>query len=97
MGGTSQVYQRSITARTGSPPQSWLCQPQLAPVFSFDLAPSSWCEGREFSFDLAPPIRGLSEARGRGLGAGGLMSETAFRLAWVSWVITSPPMRPGRV
>src|SRR5437588_9496473 len=33
----------------------WPCQPQLAPPFSFDLAPRSVALGLEFSFDLAPP------------------------------------------
>jgi hypothetical protein len=34
----------------------WLCQPQLAPLFFFDLAPSSRVRGWWFSFDLAPPV-----------------------------------------
>src|SRR6266851_9172941 len=39
----------------------WLCQPELAPLFSFDLAPPRGSAEREFSFDLAPlpagPVR----------------------------------------
>lgn len=35
---------------------TWLCQPQLAPLFFFDLAPPSRVRGWWFSFDLAPPV-----------------------------------------
>jgi hypothetical protein len=36
-------------------PRLWPCQPQLAPQFSFYVAPHSVVLGLEFSFDLAPP------------------------------------------
>jgi hypothetical protein len=34
----------------------WPCQPQLAPPFSFHVAPHSVAPGWEFSFDLAPAL-----------------------------------------
>ncbi len=82
---------------------AWLCQPQLAPVFSFDLAPPLAVPGWEFSSDLAPRLAGRArrgqKRRGLELAAGGVMSEMAVRIAWVSWVITSsrPPMMVARV
>ncbi len=36
--------------------REWPCQPQLAPRFSFDLAPHSVAPGQEFFFDLAPSL-----------------------------------------
>ena len=33
----------------------WLCQPELAPLFSCDLAPPGVRRAGEFFFDLAPP------------------------------------------
>jgi hypothetical protein len=33
----------------------WLCQPELAPLFSFDLAPPGRPAEEKFSSDLAPP------------------------------------------
>src|SRR5260370_21133334 len=88
----------------GPPPQvsdgqavAWLCQPQLAPVFSFDLAPPLAVPGWEFSSDLAPRLAGRArrgqKRRGLELAAGGGMSEKAVRIAWASWGSTSsrPP------
>ena len=42
----------------------WPCQPQLAPPFSFYVAPHSVVPGLEFSFDLAPALWGGLEAGG---------------------------------
>jgi hypothetical protein len=36
--------------------RGWPCQPQLAPPFSFHVAPHSVAPGWEFSFDLAPAL-----------------------------------------
>ena len=51
----------------------WPCQPQLAPLFSAScyVAPHSVARGLEFSFDLAPRLRG-------GLEAGGGIGVAAF-------------------
>src|SRR5258707_14736234 len=38
----------------------WPGQPQLAPPFSFNLAPRSVAPGVEVSFDLAPPSGGIA-------------------------------------
>jgi conjugative relaxase-like TrwC/TraI family protein len=41
-------------AQQGKSTWTWPCQPQLAPQFSFYVAPRSVVPGLEFSFDLAP-------------------------------------------
>ena len=50
-------------------PGEWLCQSQVAPLFSFDQALSAAVGCREFSFDLAPG------------GGGGWMGPSASRMA----------------
>jgi hypothetical protein len=52
--------------------KQWPCQPQLAPRFSFDLAPHSVAPGQEFFFDLAPSLGAPQVSQtGGGLEAGG--------------------------
>ena|SRR5438105_7515416 len=47
--------QVAVMAALGFGRFAWPCQSQLAPQFSFDLAPAFSGAGWEFSFDLAPP------------------------------------------
>jgi len=46
---------QSITVARNAQPSQWLCQPELAPLFSCDLAPPGVRRAGEFFFDLAPP------------------------------------------
>ena len=107
--GADPSFRRGVAVhlhRVHRPP--WPCQPRLAPLFSFDLAPHSVAPGWEFSFDLAPPAGWLRRVRSwrrdccrlvRHAGGPGGMPSSAWRSARLSWPVTSPraSMRAGRV